>query len=882
MTDRLHSLRRARRIAAVAGAIVLLAGCALGPYQPTTETLSVSLGHAEGTPRDSVIVTDTVPEMVADARFRFPTAAFTEQPTVGSVIVVNDVSSGGLVLEVTAVDPDPAAETVSVTVSRGSVASVFEELDVLYVHPVSAADATVVQTSPGLSLQSVTPSATVQSQMLTAPFRRRMAALDVSLPEEPQAEFIFAATEEVLYQTDGFSVVADGSLGVALTYGVDLQVKRGELVSAAVQVVTEPTISLSLDARAEGDISLSDLGFDDDTVDLVTFNLSPITFFIGPVPVIIAQQLTIVAELAGSISGSAGVQFSLSTRLEGGFSYEQDDGFVPIRAGEGITADTVRGDGSAWSGALTPCLSADARLTASIGPVYTTRIYGLAGPYATVYPYLTLAGTAAADDQGAAVHGEVLFGIAGRTGFEVTIPGIEPLVFGGTRFEVLNEPISLFSGSFATEWQQPVAPAPEPGDGVPPGPPSAVEATASVGTVRLTWTDPPDDDLMFIKIFGNGWTSEEHVVYPGVEELAITGVRNDRTYSYRLEAWDTSGEISTETVTVTATPRFRGWEQVVTAPAMAAPPVVLYRDTEGWVFGTGGADSGELGARSGSFLHPTLISVGPVVDVARSYRMSAFVDDTGLIYLSGVFGFGADIRNAFEPLPGITDAVDIADASSGYYPGFVVVHRDGTVSAVTDLSDGIGTRATIAGLSDIVRVAAKHSTQYLAVDDSGYAWYSYTDWDYDSQQTVVVGPTRLTDPGPVAEVAVSSTNNAEYAVVTADGALWYWGDRNHDLTEAEVTELSNVVDAYVDNGACIAVTADGTVWMVPGYYHDPDHTENLGWRYAAPVELTAVPDFARVDRGFGITSANVPYALSWDRDSNWYPLPDTVTATPVY
>jgi hypothetical protein len=88
-------------------------------------------------------------------------------------------------------------------------------------------------------------------------------------------------------------------------------------------------------------------------------------------------------------------------------------------------------------------------------------------------------------------------------------------------------------------------------DSTPPAEVGDLMAAAGDGKVTLTWKDPVDPDFIRIKIIGAGKTT---YVDKGLQTAVINGLANDATYSFRLMALDTSGNLSAGIV-IAATPK---------------------------------------------------------------------------------------------------------------------------------------------------------------------------------------------------------------------------------------------------------------------------------------------------------------------------------------
>ncbi|MEK0315103.1 glycosyl hydrolase 53 family protein [Cohnella sp. 56] len=152
------------------------------------------------------------------------------------------------------------------------------------------------------------------------------------------------------------------------------------------------------------------------------------------------------------------------------------------------------------------------------------------------------------------------------------------------------------------------------GDDEAPGKVSAVSVAAADGKLILTWDDPADADLAYIRIAGEsegGQPIAGRQVDAGVHRAELDGLTNGVSYSVTLTAVDAAGHES-EAVTVNGTP---------TAPYIPNPP---------------------------STSTPVIDPSKPVVD-SRGLTVEASADTSGL---ASVTLGAADIESAIKALAG--------------------------------------------------------------------------------------------------------------------------------------------------------------------------------------------------------------------------------------
>ena len=97
-------------------------------------------------------------------------------------------------------------------------------------------------------------------------------------------------------------------------------------------------------------------------------------------------------------------------------------------------------------------------------------------------------------------------------------------------------------------------PESEPRDNTPPAEVENLQATTGDGTVRITWSDPEDEDFDHAEVFSNPCYADcRDVVAPGDEQYTFTSLPNDEEFDFYVNTIDTAGNESSG-VFVTATP----------------------------------------------------------------------------------------------------------------------------------------------------------------------------------------------------------------------------------------------------------------------------------------------------------------------------------------
>ena len=99
-------------------------------------------------------------------------------------------------------------------------------------------------------------------------------------------------------------------------------------------------------------------------------------------------------------------------------------------------------------------------------------------------------------------------------------------------------------------------PTPVP-DTTPPAVPTAFKATAGNGAVKLEWTANTDSDLGQYQLFWSSnatLQSQKETITKTATQFELSGLTNATTYYFRLVALDTTGNTSSSTGVVSATP----------------------------------------------------------------------------------------------------------------------------------------------------------------------------------------------------------------------------------------------------------------------------------------------------------------------------------------
>lgn len=122
-------------------------------------------------------------------------------------------------------------------------------------------------------------------------------------------------------------VVANGGLDLRVTTDVDLDIGLRRLVQPYI-VNLEATSTLT--QRAELDLDASASAFVERSLELYRASFAPITFSIGPVPVVLTPQLTLRMDANGQLSASVSYSAEQQATATVGARYQPASGWTPI------------------------------------------------------------------------------------------------------------------------------------------------------------------------------------------------------------------------------------------------------------------------------------------------------------------------------------------------------------------------------------------------------------------------------------------------------------------------------------------------------------------------------------------------------------------------
>ncbi len=272
-----------------------------------------------------------------------------EQVDVGDIIV-SDVSS---------VDPDGYFRRVS------GVAP--QESGVL-INTISATLEESIQDGTSFLMESLQPT---QVNSMVALNGVSMVESDINTP----LTFYFEVEDVVLYDDDGNpsttndQIRANGSIEFDMEFIFYLDMQGFQV--RRFSMTNENSLKDTLEIFAEIEL----LSLEEEAI-LAEMYFSPITFMIGPVPIVFVPKLDLVVGVDGSVKVGISTEVSHEFSMRAGVQYRYSSGWSPIAE---IT------DTYTW---IPPHLTFEMTLKGYFGARFNLYLYGLAGPYVKITPYL--------------------------------------------------------------------------------------------------------------------------------------------------------------------------------------------------------------------------------------------------------------------------------------------------------------------------------------------------------------------------------------------------------------------------------------------------------------------------------------------------------------
>lgn len=160
----------------------------------------------------------------------------------------------------------------------------------------------------------------------------------------------------------------NGCVGMNLDFVMNVKIKWFEMKSAEFSV--NPSITSKIDVSVGG----ATFKISRAQVTLTTFNLQPITFMIGPVPVVIIPRIKIVLGVDGKVTATLVTSLQFAASAKAGLQYKDKKWKTIKEKSSNFVIDTPQFGGEV-----------DAMVYA--GPEITFLLYGVVGPGANLYVY---------------------------------------------------------------------------------------------------------------------------------------------------------------------------------------------------------------------------------------------------------------------------------------------------------------------------------------------------------------------------------------------------------------------------------------------------------------------------------------------------------------
>ena len=292
-------------------------------------------------------------------------------------------------------------------------------------------------------------------------------------------------------------------------------------------------------------------------VDLATFYLQPITFFIGPIPVVFVPKVVLSADMNGNVS--AMVKISASENFKGklGVKYD-DDGWGKI------AEKTVNTDYSA------PVMDASTESNVGVGPLVNIMLYGIVGPYAMMDGCVGLN----AEPNGENWNLDLNVGLRYNVGIQVDVLGFDE------DWSLSDEPICLFKKNLMHLDDEPL------GNNIyitAPADNSNIILGSQANITTYYTGDKPDKVIFYI----DGTQVAEDAEEPFEYEWNTAGTslgQHELKVSEIIDGEEASNDVSNVNITI------QTWEMQDLSSIIGANPMTLdvffFDENIGWISAT--------------------------------------------------------------------------------------------------------------------------------------------------------------------------------------------------------------------------------------------------------------------------------------------------------
>lgn len=376
----------------------------------------------------------------------------------------------------------------------------------------------VVETSPATLEDAIEQGSAEASRQLTPEDVRHavmmpgVQMLPVSGPNIDDS-FYFAINNIVLYDHDGNlsttndQLTANGSLEFAINFDLDVKIKNFKVTKVDFSTTVEEEVRLEL--VAEADV----LSFEGE-VELANLYMGTMTVFVGPAPIVFTLEMPIALKADGSLSVGITTGVTQSASFTAGIVYNRG------------AWDTYE----YWSNSFdwdppTPYVGVEVK--GYLDPRLQLKLYGVAGPYGTIQPYVKFEAAS-----NATPWWTLSAGIEAKVGVEIEILGQS--LGENTEFVLLGYNVILAQAADN-------GPPYEPSNPDPPD-----EAVGQPTELELMWTggDPDGDTVTFVVYLEAGDITPDVPVCEGMpdEYCYVDGLDYDTRYYWQVVATDSEGQ----------------------------------------------------------------------------------------------------------------------------------------------------------------------------------------------------------------------------------------------------------------------------------------------------------------------------------------------------
>lgn len=443
-------------------------------------------------PETTKVLTETVTQYLSEisgdgAVFTFTQSTPALQALTPGEVIVGDVSASaptGFLRKVTAVSTEDGQ--VIVETDEATLEEAIQDGAISFSKRLTPADLQSMTALPGVTLASMTHAAFEDS-------------------------FYFKLEDVVLYDHDGNldtthdQLKVDGSLELAPDFDFALEIKNWTLQELEFIFNLEETVELEF--NIEVDLVQAELFYE-----IAHLHLGIITVMVGPVPVVFVIEMPIYVRGDGTVSAGITASAVQQASLSAGLRY-LDGAWAPVASlNNSFNFEPPR-------------LSAGAEFKGYIDPPLSLLLYGVAGPFAGVTPYLKLEA-----DVFATPWWEMHAGLEATVGVKIEVLGRS---LGDYTAVVIGYEILLAQAQTNTPPDTPAAPIPAHG------------ATGRSLNTTLGWSggDRDDDAVTYDVYFeaDSPWPTAQAAA--GQSDLTYNpGLLNPNTeYFWRIVARDAHG-----------------------------------------------------------------------------------------------------------------------------------------------------------------------------------------------------------------------------------------------------------------------------------------------------------------------------------------------------